>query len=86
MGWFRRETKEADEVNETKDVEEKEDNEFENDFMAKYRVDNSDNHIEKNAMNEMNKKEAEKKSDADDDDMDPDMSRNGREIDDDDER
>lgn len=85
MGWFRREVKETDEVNEAKDTNEGKDNDFENDFMSRYRVDNSDNHIEKNAMAQMNKKEVEKKTDADDD-MDTDISRHDRELGDDGER
>ncbi len=84
MSWFKRETKEADETKETNETKEK--NDFKDDFRARYKVENSDNHIEKNAMEAYKRRMEGKKSDADDTGENPVRERERRREPEDDER
>lgn len=99
MGWFfkKNETKETDETKETKNDNTEKDNEYVSDFDRRYKVDEKDpgkykyHETEDDYEKEYaEKKNAEKESDAtdDDDEMDatPGHNRNSREIDDEDER
>lgn len=83
FNWNKKETQETEEAKETKE----EKSEFESEFDKKYKIDNSDNHIEKQAMeNQEKNKDIGKNTDTseEDDEKDSAPERNAsKKIDDD---
>jgi hypothetical protein len=84
FSWNKKEVKETEEVNETNEDKK---SEIENDFDKRYKIDNKDNHIEKQAMESYKNKEAEQNTDTEDDEKDSAPERthenNGRNLEED---